>query len=180
MDFEEAWKKALKETEIIRARVQLLKSHSDTKVSYILLSESSINQGDTVVRRGEVLVQKPNLFVPPNNPQFHGFEFDSESNFKENALINFFLVRGVSIPSLHYDNRNNVLSVFEGKLSNAIKHYKLDLEQQENVSTGLLTAPEDYWQFSLLIFICSQIAKSADNDIRRLWDEFRKNNPPSA
>jgi len=59
MDMEEAWNKALRYTEIIRSRVQSLMTFKDTAVSYILLSESSINVGDTVVRRGEVVVEKP-------------------------------------------------------------------------------------------------------------------------
>ena len=76
MDFEKMWTKALKHTEIIRARVQSLSMIGDTHVPYFMLSESSINMGDTIVRKGEVLVQRPSLFIPPNNPQFKGFEFD--------------------------------------------------------------------------------------------------------
>ena len=61
MDVHEAWSRALKQTEIIRARVSALQTFQATNVSYILLSESEINHGDTVVRRGEVIVDKPSL-----------------------------------------------------------------------------------------------------------------------
>ncbi len=149
----------------------------DTHVPYVLLSESSINMGDTVVRKGEVLVQKPSLFIPPNNPQFEGFEFDGESEeetFDQNSLINFLIVRGISLPSLRYDNKTSSLDVYEGKLSKAIKHYEKTLQQKEDVHTGLIAGPEDCWQFSILIFICSQIVKNADQDIKRLLDEYHK------
>ena len=78
MNFEKMWGKALKHTEIVRARIQALSMLGDTHVPYVLLSESSINVGDTVVRKGEVLVQKPSLIIPPNNPQFKGFDFALE------------------------------------------------------------------------------------------------------
>ena len=93
MDIEQSWTKALKNTEIIRARVQALLTHSETLVPYVLLSESSINLGDTVVRKGEVMVQKPSLFIPPHNPQFNGFEFgdDLQRGFGPRCLPSFCL-----------------------------------------------------------------------------------------
>jgi len=179
MDIESLWSKALKNTEIIRSRVQTLLVTSDTMVPYILLSESSINMGDTLVRKGAVKVQRPSLILPPNNPQFEGFEFHSdERSFNENSVVNFLLVRGITLPSFRYDNKTNSLDVYEGKLSDAIKNYESQLQQSENVLTGLITGPEDCWQFSLLIFICSQIVRDADHDIRKLLNEYRKNNRP--
>ena len=124
MDIEKSWDKALKHTEIIRARVKALMTTAETHVPYILLSESSINLGDTVVRKGEVRVEKPALFIPPDNPQFEGFEFEQEKEFDQNSFINFLIVRGISLPSLRYDNKTSSLEVYEGKLSSAIKHYE--------------------------------------------------------
>jgi len=176
MDIEKAWDKALKNTEIIRSRVQALLTSETTQVPYILLSESSINMDDTVVRKGKISVQKPSLIVPPNNPQFEGFEFEKEEGLDQDSMINFLLVRGISVPSLKYDNQTNSLDVFEGKLSTAIKHYQSLLQEKENVMTGLVAGPGDVWQFSLLIFICSQIARNAETDIKKLLDEFHRKN----
>ena len=176
MDIQEAWTKAIKETEIIRSRVLSLHTFDQTNVGYILLSGSAINPGDTVVRAGEVVVDKPSLILPPNIPQFEGFSFD-KLTASDDALINFLMIRGVSLPSLKYDNKINTLDIFEGKVEDAIKHYGNRLQREENTSTGLLVGPEDVWQFSLLIFICSQIAKNSSTDIRRLLDEFKRRNP---
>jgi len=173
IDPEKMWEKALRGTEIIRARIQMLHTNADTSVSYIMLSESSINLGDTVVRKGKINVDRPALIVPPNNPQFKGFEFEDESSISPDSIINFLLIRGISIPSLHYDNRTSSLDVYEDKLSSAVKHYEDLLQREENTKSGLIIGPEDCWQFSLLIFICSQIAKNADNDIRRLLNDYK-------
>jgi hypothetical protein len=174
MDIENYWNKALRNTEIIRSRVQPLFSFQDTAVPYVLLSESSINEGDTVIRRGEVVVQKPSLIVPAHNPQFYGFEFEEDKGVSENTLVNFLLVRGVTIPSLRYDNKTVSLEVLEGALSKAVKEHNEILQQAEDVTTGLIIAPEDCWQFSLLIFVCTQITRNAEQDFKKLMDDFRK------
>lgn len=173
MNIQEAFDKALKETEIIRSRIMSLQTFADTHVPYILLSASSINQGDTVVRKGEVLVQKPSLILPPNIPQFEGFKTDNHPDLESESMINFLLVRGVGLPSLKYNNKTSSLDVFEGKLDEAIKHYGNDLQSQENTSTGLVVAPEDVWPFSLLIFICGQIARNSSGDIKKILDQWR-------
>jgi hypothetical protein len=174
MDLHDAWSKALKNTEIVRARVSALQTFQVTNVPYILLSESQINVGDTVVRRGEVMVDKPSLILPPNIPQLEGFEFKDEHSFDEQAMINFLLIRGISLPSLKYNNKTFNLDVFEGNLGRAVKHYQEELQRQENVASGLLIGPEDVWQLSLLIFICSQIARNTDSDIKKLIEDYKK------
>ena len=173
MDIQDAWTKALKETRIIRSRVLGLQTFEQTPVPYILLSASSINPGDTVVRSGEVMVDRPALILPPNTPQFEGFAFDS-LNAREETLLNFLLVRGVSLPSLKYNNKTNALDIFEGKMEDAVAHHGNLLQRQENTATGLIEGPEDVWQFSLLIFICAHIAKNSSTDMRRLLEEFKR------
>ncbi len=173
MDSYEAWNKALKNTEIIRSRVHGLMSFKETYVPYVLLSESSINWGDTVVRKGEVVVQRPSLILPPHVPQFEGFEFE-DKGVDENSFINFLLVRGVTLPSMKYNNKTSSLDIYEGNLKKAISYYKDRMQKEENVHLGLLTGPEDCWQFSVLIYICSQIIKNADTDIKNLLREFKK------
>ena len=128
MDIHELWTKALKNTEIIRGRVSALQTFQETRVPYILLSESTINTGDTVVRRGEVLVEQPSLILPPNIPQFEGFEFDQKESFNENSMINFLMVRGVALPSLKYNNLTHQLDIFEGALTQAVKHHLDNLQ----------------------------------------------------
>ncbi|HPB69277.1 MAG TPA: hypothetical protein PLT76_07880 [Candidatus Omnitrophota bacterium] len=173
MDIYEAWAKALKNTEILRARIQNLLVFDDTVVPYILLSESSINAGDTIVRAGEVVVQKPSLILPPNHSQFAGFEFDP-SRAAQDGLLNFLLIRGIQMPSLNYNNRTSSLNVFEGDLSKAVSYYLDSMQRQENVHTGLITGPEDCWQFSVLIYVCTQVARNSARDLVQLLEEYHK------
>jgi len=174
MDLHSAWEKALRETNIVRSRVMTLQTFSETHVPYILLSPSLINHGDTVVRTGEVLVHRPSLILPPHIPQLEGFDFEDEGSFKEDSMINFLMVRGITLPSMKYDNKIFSLNVFEGKMDDAIGVYGNRLQREENTAAGLVCGPDDLWQLSLLIFICSQIAKNSSTDIRRLLDEHHQ------
>ncbi len=172
MSIYDHWEKALRGTEIVRSRVQGLLTFADTHVPYIFLAESDVNQGDTVVRKGKVVVQKPSIILPPNMPQLEGFEWEDPQ--PQDEFLRFLLLRGVSVPSLHYNNKTHSIDIHEGQLSEALRYYEDFLQRQEDVHTGLIVGPEDCWQFSVLIFICSQVARNAETDIRRLLEEYRK------
>jgi len=174
VDIHESWEKALKLTEIVRPRVQPLSTFEATQLPYIFLAESLVNHGDTVVRKGEVTVDKPSIILPPYMPQLEGFEFDKKFSGAEDYLTTFLLVRGIKFPSMKYENKVNSLEVFEGKLKQAIDLYSRQLQKQENLSTGLVIGSEDCWQFSILIFVCGQALRSAEGDIRKIFDRYRE------
>lgn len=174
MDLERNWERALQKTEIIRPRIQPLSSAESTMLPYILLSETGGGSPDTFVRKGRVLVEKPALILPPNNPQWEGFDWSSEKRREADGLLNFLLVRGVQFPSMRYNNQTESFSVYDGGLNEASEHFKKSLQKEENLSAGLVLGPEDCWQFSVLVFICSQVLKSADGDIRTLLDNYRR------
>ena len=174
MNLQDGWEKALKETQIIRPRVQPLYAFEATHLPYVFLAESILNLGDTVVRKGEVVVEKPAIVLPNFLPQFEGFEFDKEFPSEQDFLSTFFLVRGIRFPSLKYNNKTDFLNIYEGCLEKAMEHYAGELQKKEDVSTGVVVGPEDSWQFSILIFICSQILRQADGDIKKIFDKFRK------
>lgn len=178
MNIQDAWEKALRTTEIVRPRVQALHTFEATHIPYIFLSESTVNTGDTVVRKGEVVVEKPALVLPFGMPYFEGFEFEEDMDIREDILTSFLLVRGVHFPSMRYNNKTDSIDVYEGNLSKAVSHYSQEFTRQEDVHTGLITAAGDIWQFSLLIFAGGQINRSADGDIRRLLDDYKKKGFP--
>lgn len=174
MDLEKSWEKALRQTEIIRPRIQPLHTFDTTAVPYVLLSESLQSGCDTIVRKGQVSVERPALVLPSNHPQFEGFEMSGEKKREADLFMQFLLVRGIRFPSLKYNNLTFSLSLFDGRLQNAADHYRERLEKEENTSTGLVLGPEDCWQFSLLVFIASQVVRSAESDIERLLEQYRK------
>ena len=174
MEFHEAWAQALKETEIIRTRVLSLPTFDDAHVPYVFLSPSTVNEGDTVVRRGKVLVQRPALMLPPNIPQLDGFDFQKNEGETEHSILSFLLVRGITLPSLKFNNQTYSLDIFEGDVRKAVSYFANQMEREEDVATGLMLGSEDVWQYSVLIFICSQIARNTEVDLKRLMDDYRR------
>ncbi len=73
MNIQDAWEKALKKTKIIRPRAQELQTFSDTNLPYVFLAEALVNRGDTIVRQGEIKVEKPAIILPSNSYHPHLF-----------------------------------------------------------------------------------------------------------
>jgi len=175
MDIEEQWQRAVEQTRIIRSRVHPLSGSEITRLPYVFLAESSVNRGDTVVRRGKVHVTPPTIILPRFSPQLEDFPMDEEHPVDPNTLINFLLVRGVSFPSLKYRHERAVsLDIHEGPLEQAISHYGNRLERMEDVHSGLVVGPEDCWQWSILLFIGSLVNRSAEDDIQRWLQALRQ------
>lgn len=174
MDIQELWDNARRRTEILRLRMQELSSVETTTVPYVFLAESALNQGDTVVRRGHVLVERPSILLPGFSPQFEGFAFDKDLHVSEEAIATFLLVRGVHFPSLRYRHQTSSLDLFEGNLQKAITHFQDQLSRAEDIKTGLVIGLEEAWQFSILLLVGMLVIRSAEGDLRRFLDEWRK------
>lgn len=175
MDIEEIWQKAIKNTEILRMRMRQLETFTHTEISYVFLAESTLNLGDTVIRKGKILIEKPAIILPGNMPQFQGFEFEDIFNIDPYRVADFLLIRGVRFPSLKYNNQTSSIDIYEGPLKKAIKNYSNRLQRTEDTTTSLITGPEDCWQFSVLIYVCSIVSRSAEADVKKLFDRFKHN-----
>jgi hypothetical protein len=172
MDIEQLWEKARDKTEIIRGRVKGLSTFAQTAVPYIFLAESSVNVGNTVVRKGKVLVEKPLIVLPQDMPQFEGFDFEKELEVSQEIVQTFFLMRGIRYPSLKYNNTVYELDVDENSLSASLEKHRKKLEKSEDVNTALVVGPEECWQFSLLFYIATLVGRCARTDIMNMMDYF--------
>lgn len=174
MEIEELWEKSLKKTEILRSRLVSLLTFQETELPYIFLAESVLNIGDIVVREGNVLVHKPLILLPRDFPQFEGFDFKKDLKVEDEAVVNFLMMRGISFPSLKYSNQTYSLKVCRGPLKAVSERYSRKLQRSEDTTTGLILAPEDCWQFSILIYVATMVVRSAPHDIKKLLEDFRK------
>ncbi len=182
MDIQQLWDKARRETELIRLRLAALSSVQTTAVPYIFLAESSLHQGDTVIRRGSVLIERPAIVLPSFSPQFEGFEFELEAQprVSGDSMATFLLLRGIQFPSLRYRHELSTLDVMESSLRQAVEQWNGQLTRAEDIHTGLVVGPEDAWQFSLLLLIGALVVRSAEGDLRRILDDWRQRRPPGS
>ncbi len=174
MDLDEKWQKTLDETKIFKFYRHGLSNTETTSLPYIFLGESLVNKGDTVVRKGKVLVDHPFLILPQNVPQFSGFEMDEESGMNENTLPFFFMVRGIRFPSLKYKHEFSTIDVLEKYPQDAVEYYKNEIEREEDLETGLVLGPADCWQFSILFYVGILVQKSAPDSLEKYLEELRR------
>lgn len=173
-DIQELWERARQKTEIIRMRLQDLATFEATAMPYVFLAESSLNPGDTVVRKGHVMIQRPAIVLPNFSPQFEGFDFDADLHVTDEAVATFLLVRGIHFPSLKYRHHISALDLYEGSLQQALEHFKRQLTVAEDITTGLVIGPEEGWQFSVLLLVGALVIRSAEGDLRRILEDWRK------
>jgi hypothetical protein len=171
MDIEQLWEKAQKKTEILRGRVKALPTFASTKVPYVFMGESVVNEGHTVVRKGSILIEKPIIILPEDLPQFEGFDFEKDLDVEQGTMQMFFLMRGIRFPSLKYNNTIDKLDLKETSLAKTAEKYKKSLERRENVNTALILGPEDCWQFSILLYMATLIGRCARTDIINLMEK---------
>lgn len=179
MDLQGLWDKARRHTEILRMRLQDLATFDHTLVPYVFLAESALNPGDTIIRKGKILVERPAIILPNFSPQFEGFAFDPELHLNDDVLATFLLVRGIQFPSLRYRHEVSSLDVRDGPLQGAVKDVQEQLMRAEDTTTGLLIGPEDAWQFSVLLLVGALVVRSAEGDLRRILEEWRKRQRPA-
>jgi hypothetical protein len=172
MNIEQLWEKAQKKTEVIRGRARGLSTFRSTDVGYIFLGESSVNEGHTVIRSGNVTIEKPMIVLPDNLPQFDGFEFEEDMDMDMDAVQMFFMMRGIRFPSLKYNNTVEDLDLADTGLSRTLEQYKTRLEREENVSTALIIGPEECWQFSILLYMAELVGRCAKRDISNIMNRL--------
>ncbi|MHB2016165.1 MAG: hypothetical protein ACYCW6_04385 [Candidatus Xenobia bacterium] len=175
MGFSEDLERAVRETRILRSRRSRLLTVGSTELPYVLLCASLVNQGDTVVRRGLVRVDKPKLLLlGQNQQQYEGFE---DSGSQEERELILAIGRAASFPPGKYHNIESELDVFEGNLDNASSHWLGQLDRMEDVLTGVVTGPVELWPLSLLVYVGSLVARSANSDVQELLERRHREFP---
>ncbi|MEN3014015.1 MAG: hypothetical protein ABDH23_05325 [Endomicrobiia bacterium] len=170
IDLNKKWDEALKNTKIIKSRYNKLETFKKTIVPYVLVSNSLVNKGATVVRRGKVEVTPALIHLPYGGFELRGFNFKETTEYSDEIVKSFLLIRGVHLPSLKYDNTQLKLEVLNKPLEDVINHYKKIFQRIEDTETGLIISIPDIWQFSLLVYILTLVMKSAENDIKNYID----------
>ena len=119
MNPNEMLKASYETTHIIRERKYSLYTFGDTRLPYYFVSRSELDSKDTVVREGNVVVEKPQILLPGTMGVFEGFEFDEDMGVDENDVQHLLIARKILLPSLKYTNHESNMEVlFEQRNKN--------------------------------------------------------------
>lgn len=174
MSVEEFWEESLNHTEIVRLPLKRLLTFGNTRFDYIFLAPSLVNKGDTVVRKGQMDVDRPSLILPHSMPTFEGFDSEGQAGIQGEELRSFFFVRGIKFPNLAYKNESYEIDLFEGPLAKAEKNFVDQVRSKENISTGICIGKDTSWQFSVLLMGCHMIDMHIDTDLQEILKRIRK------
>jgi len=157
MELHEAFQKALHTTQILRCRQPNLFFASETVLPFVLLSESVMNDGDTVVRTGKVTVDRPTIIVPGEDVMFEGFE-DEDQQFQFKMLG-----RMVKLPRGKYSLNDCKMEVIERSIARAVDEWRRELD--DDAETGLCVCSPDIWQLSVVVYVGNMVVRSAGSDL---------------
>jgi hypothetical protein len=154
--------------------IKRLLTFGSTQFNYIFLASSLVNDGDTVVRKGNFVIDQPTIVLPRNSASFEGFSAQESGGITDEDLSSFFYVRGISFPSLKYINELYELDVFEGSLAQAEKNFMSQVREREDIATAIMIGADTSWQFSTILTACQMIDAHIDHDLKAILDKIKK------
>jgi len=167
--FKEYWSR----TEVIREYQRILYTFGDTELPYIFAAEHGRFRDRTVVRKGVVLVRKPQILLPKYyaGPQFReGFEH-ANAIPPEAA----YLFRAMGLPYSHITNKPIAEEQIEyGSLQNVLDRLSREMEAQENAETGLIKGLPDGADISLMRYSVGLVVKSASENLKEFFEHLRR------
>lgn len=167
--FEECWRA----TEVIREYQRMLFTFGDMEVPYVLVTEHDRFKDRAVIRKGIVMLQKPQIFLPSNygGPQFQeGFEH-AHAIPPEAA----FLLRAMQLPYSQISNRPIAKEHMEyGTLQSVLDRFDKELESQEDTETGLIKGSSCGADISLMRYSLGLAIKSAPGNVKEFFEHLRK------
>jgi hypothetical protein len=167
--FKEYWRR----TEVIRTYQRILYTFGDMELPYVFAAEHSHFRDRTVVRKGIILFQKPQILLPR---YYSGPEFSE--GFEHAHLIPpeaVYLFRAMGLPYSHITNKTIATEQIEyGSLQDVLDRFSTDLENQENAETGLIKGILDGADISLMRYSLGLVIKSAPENVKEFFEHLRR------
>lgn len=158
-------------TQIVRERKYSLFTFGITKLPYFFIARSQIDSHDSLVREGKVIVEKPQIIIPGNNPLFEGFEFQDGMSFNESEIPQVLLTRRIKLPSLRYINKESSISVDSIGVDEKINQICNKLESKPDTVTGVIHGEDKFYPFPLLIYVGAMILRSSGDNLKEMLEK---------
>jgi len=167
--FEECWQA----TEIIREYQRMLFTFGDMELPYVLIAEHSRFRDRTVIRKGVVRLQRPQIVLPP---YYGGLQF--EEGFEHADAIPpeaVFLLRAMQLPYSQMSNRPVAEEQVEyGSLQSVLDRLSREMEGREDMETGLIKGVLNGADVSLMRYSMGLAIKSAPENVREFFEHQKR------
>jgi len=170
---EEIFDKYWQKTEIIREYHQILFTFGDMRLPYVFMAEHASYSDRTLVQRGTVNIQKPNILLPgyDRNIEFkEGFE-----HFHDVPRNMALIIRSLGLPYSEISNKQSAREEIEyGSLQEVIEKYNKKLERNEDSDTGLIKGIAEGVDISLMRYSIGLMIKSAPENVKEFFEHMRR------
>jgi hypothetical protein len=167
--FNECWRS----TEVIREYQRMLFTFGAMELPYVLVTEHSRFKDRAVIMKGLVLLQKPQIVLPP---YYSGLEF--KEGFEHAKAIPpdaLCLLRAMELPYSQISNKPIVEEQIEyGSIQSVLDKFDKMMESQEDNETGLIKGVLDGADISLMRYSLGLAIKSAQGNVNEFFEHLRR------
>jgi hypothetical protein len=167
--FKEYWRG----TEVIRKYQRMLYTFGDMELPYVFAAEHGQFRDRTVVRKGVILFQKPQIVLPRyySGPEFReGFEHADA--IPPEAV---YLFRAMGLPYSHITNKTIATEQIEyGGLQDVLDKFNARMESEENAETGLIKGILEGADISLMRYSLGLVINSASENVKEFFEHLRR------
>ena len=161
---------AVRNTKILRPPKQSLATFGTTNIYYYLLTEPVYKDmvedaGETVIREGRVIAQKPKVVTPYYLSQLEGFS--SEARRYLEMLTS---KQNPNVTGLFYSYRNEPkeLNIVSDGLLAVVDRLNAEIDKRGEPLTSIIKGEDELWDVSLMQFIYEITGSSVQNNLRQM------------
>ena len=166
--FEEYWQK----TEIIREYHQVLFTFGDMRLPYVFMAEHASYSDRTLVQKGIVNIQKPNILLPGYHRNIEFKEGFEHHDIPRNMALIF---RSLRLPHSEISNKQFAREEIEyGSLQEVIEKYNEKFKQHEDSDTGLIKGTAGGVDISLMRYSIGLMIKSGPENVKEFFEHMRR------
>lgn len=161
---------AVRETEIIRLPRRSLATFGTTNLAYYLLTEPVYQEiagdtGETVVREGRVIAERPRIVTPHYLSRLEGFSGDARRYFK--MLLE---TQGAHTPGLFYAYKNELhqTSIVSESLPLVVQKINEEINRRADSLASIIKGVDELWDVSLLKFIFEMTRGSLGHNVMQM------------
>jgi hypothetical protein len=167
--FREFWKR----TEVIREYQRMLYTFGDMDLPYVFVAEHSQFRDRSLIRRGIIFLQKPQILLPN---YYGGLEF--REGFEHADAIPAeaaYIFRAMKLPFSQITNKLVAEELIEyGGVQDVLNRFDEKLNSQEDSETGLIKGVLEGADVSLMRYSLGLIIKSAPGNVKEFFEHIRR------
>ena len=172
-DIERRLKEAAQTTRIVRRREHSLYTFGNTKLPYAFFAASD-KANQAVVRKGNVLVERPQIMLPGTGASFEGFGNIDFDNAGGSVSIFAAISRLIRLPSLRYIHDSASKELIAKSAKGAADSAANDAEARGDSHLAVLEGRDELFLYSLMLYVGEMVARSAGDNVSEYLEHMKR------